>query len=129
MKVLGSPAMAAAGQLVCILSGPAKAAAFVRPYTTGVIGSRLVEMGDEDSSKADLLKLIANTFILNVNQVVAEGLAFAEKATIEPQKLQELLIALFGAPYALYSQRMLGGDYHRKEVSCENSQSRPRADV
>lgn len=109
--------MAAAGGLVCILSGSATVNAKVKPYTTGVMGRQVIEFSDEPAGKADLLKLIANMFILNVNEVIAEGLTFAEKAAIEPQKLQELLAALFGPIYSTYAARMVDGDYHKKEVS------------
>ena len=118
--VLGSPAMAIAGQLICIGSGPAAAIDTIKPYVTGVMGRQLIEFRDSEAGKAgkaDMLKLIANTFILNVNEIVAEDLTFAEKTSIEPRKLQDLLDSLFGPLYSIYAQRMVDGIYLENEVS------------
>ena len=109
--------MAAAGQLIAILAGPKDAIEVIKPYTEGVMCRQTIIFQDETAGKADLVKLIANTFIINVNEIVAEGLTFAEKAEVDPRKLQELLNALFGPTYNLYSQRMLSGAYHAKKVS------------
>ncbi|KAK4502016.1 hypothetical protein PRZ48_007827 [Zasmidium cellare] len=92
---------------------------FVKPYITGVIGRRAIEFRDEPVGKAQILKLIANMFILSVNEIVAEGMTFAEKASVDPNKLLELLSVLFGGPYTVYGARMVGGDYHKKEVPVE----------
>ncbi|KAF2172687.1 hypothetical protein M409DRAFT_62424 [Zasmidium cellare ATCC 36951] len=116
MPVLGSPGVAASSQLLCLLSGSSRAIDLVKPYITGVIGRQIIEFRDELAGKGQVLKLIANMFILNVNEITAEGLTFAEKASVDPHRLLEMLSVLFGGPYSVYGARMIGGDYHKKEA-------------
>jgi 3-hydroxyisobutyrate dehydrogenase-like beta-hydroxyacid dehydrogenase len=43
--VFGAPAMAEAGQLICILAGPMEAVEKVKPYTKGVMGRAVIDYG------------------------------------------------------------------------------------
>ena len=61
--VFGAPAMADAGQLICVLAGAPSAVEKVRPYCKGVMGRAEIDAG-QDPGKSSLLKLIGNTFVL-----------------------------------------------------------------
>jgi 3-hydroxyisobutyrate dehydrogenase-like beta-hydroxyacid dehydrogenase len=113
--VFGAPAMADSGQLVCVLAGPAAAVAEVKPYTTGVMGRTFIDFSDQPQGTATHLKIIGNTFILNMVETLAEGLTVAEKSGLGVDNLHKFIEALFPGPYAAYSTRMRSGDYHKRK--------------
>ncbi len=113
--VFGAPAMADAGQLVGVLAGPKAAVDRARPYFKGVTARAEIVMSDEPYQRASLLKIIGNTFVLNMVEQVAEGHVFAEKSGLSTGYVHQVLEHLFPGPYAAYSSRMLGGDYYKRE--------------
>ncbi|EPQ53130.1 hypothetical protein GLOTRDRAFT_79197 [Gloeophyllum trabeum ATCC 11539] len=115
MPVFGAPAMADNGQLVCVLAGPAAAVDKVRPYTTGVVGRAVIDFSGQPQSKATLLKIIGNTFILNMVETLAQGHALAEKSGLGVDNLQQFIETMFPGPYFAYSKRMSTGDYYKRE--------------
>ncbi|KAL8669944.1 MAG: hypothetical protein Q9168_005494 [Polycauliona sp. 1 TL-2023] len=113
--VFGAPAMADAGQLICVLAGPKNSIEKVRPYCKGVMGKANIEFGDQPCSKATLLKIIGNTFILNMIETLAEGHTVAEKSGLGNDNLHQFIEVMFPGPYTAYSGRMMSGDYHKRE--------------
>jgi 3-hydroxyisobutyrate dehydrogenase-like beta-hydroxyacid dehydrogenase len=113
--VFGAPAMADSGQLVCVLAGPKESVEKVKPFTKGVIGRAFVDFGGQTVGKATLLKVIGNTFILNMVETLSEGHVLAEKSGLGSDNLHQFIEAMFPGPYTAYSTRMLSGDYHRRE--------------
>ena len=50
-------------------------------------------------------------------ETVAEGLVLAEKSELGQENLHKFIEAIFPGPHALYSRRMISGDYYdRNEV-------------
>lgn len=115
MPVFGAPAMADSGNLVCVIAGPASAAEKVKPYTKGVMGRANIDYSGEAPSKATLLKVIGNTFILSMVTTLAEGHTVAEKSGLGTDELHKFIEVMFPGPYTAYSTRMLSGDYHTRE--------------
>ncbi|TFK51383.1 hypothetical protein OE88DRAFT_1659362 [Heliocybe sulcata] len=115
MPVFGAPAMADSGSLVCVLAGPPSAVDIVRPYTTGVVGRAIIDFAGQPQSKATLLKIIGNTFILNMVETLGQGHALAEKSGLGVDNLQKFIETMFPGPYTAYSKRMSGGDYYLRE--------------
>ena len=113
--VFGAPAMADNGQLVCVLAGPKNAVEKVKPYTKGVIGRAIVDFGGQPVGKATLLKVIGNTFILNMVEALSEGHVLAEKSGLGTENLHQFIETMFPGPYTAYSTRMISGDYHKRE--------------
>jgi 3-hydroxyisobutyrate dehydrogenase-like beta-hydroxyacid dehydrogenase len=113
--VFGAPAMADAGQLVCVLAGPKEATEKVKPYTKGVLGRANIDFSGQSTGKATLLKLIGNTFIMNMVESLSEGHVLAEKSGLGNENLQLFIETMFPGPYAAYSTRMITGDYHKRE--------------
>lgn len=113
--VFGAPAMADNGQLVCVLAGPKESVEKVKPYTKGVIGRACVDFGGQPVGKATLLKVIGNTFILNMVEALSEGHVLAEKSGLGTENLHQFIETMFPGPYTAYSTRMLSGDYHKRE--------------
>lgn len=107
--------MAESGQLVCVLAGPASAVEKVKPYTKGVMGRANIDFGDQPQGKATHLKIIGNTFILNMVETLSEGHALAEKSGLGNDNLHQFVEIMFPGPYTAYSQRLKGGDYYKRE--------------
>ena len=110
--------MAEAGQLICVYAGKASAVKKVMPYGNGVIGRANIDLRDQSPSKATLLKLIGNTFVLNMIEALAEGHTLAEKSGLGSDCLHQYIEAMFPTPYPPYSIRMMNGDYHKRDEVC-----------
>ena len=113
--VFGAPAMADNGQLVCVLAGTKESVEKVKPYTKGVIGRANIDFGGQCAGKATLLKIIGNTFILNMVETLSEGHVLAEKSRLGNDNLHQFIETMFPGPYTAYSTRMTSGDYHKRE--------------
>ena len=106
--------MAEAGQVICVLAGPSSAIERVKPFTAGVISKADIEFRDEDVCKASQLKVLGNTFVLNMVQTIAEGMVVAEKSGLGTEALQKFIGAVFPGAYVAYAGRMVSGDYHAR---------------
>ena len=113
--VFGAPAMAEGGQLVCVLAGPASDVEKVKPYCKGVMGRANIEFSDQPQGKATLLKIIGNTFILNMVETLSEGHTLAEKSGLGNDNLHQFIETMFPGPYTAYSRRLMSGDYHKRD--------------
>ena len=113
--VFGAPAMADAGQLIFVPAGPRAAIDKIRPYIKGVMGKAEIPFDDEPYSKPLQLKLIGNTFIVNMVSVLAEGYTMAEQTGVGVEPLKQFVDTLFGGVYSAYSERMLQGVYWKRE--------------
>jgi 3-hydroxyisobutyrate dehydrogenase-like beta-hydroxyacid dehydrogenase len=107
--------MAEAGQLICVIAGPSTAVEKMRPYTKGVMARENIEHADQPQRQATLLKIIGNSFILNMVEMLGEGHVVAEQSGLGVENLQQFIKAMFPAPYMAYSQRMNTGDYYNRE--------------
>jgi len=107
--------MADNGQLVCVLAGPKESVEKVKPYTKGVIGRAIIDFGGQPVGKATLLKVIGNTFILNMVEMLSEGHVLAEKSGLGNDNLHQFIEIMFPGPYTAFSTRMLSGDYYKRE--------------
>ncbi|CAK4034842.1 related to gamma hydroxybutyrate dehydrogenase [Lecanosticta acicola] len=113
--VFGAPAMADSGQLVCVLAGPKAQVDRVLPYCKGVMGRAEINYSDQPHGAATRLKIIGNTFILNMVETLSEGHVLAEKSGLGTDNLHAFIETMFPGPYTAYSQRMKSGDYHSRE--------------
>ncbi|KAH8692359.1 6-phosphogluconate dehydrogenase [Talaromyces proteolyticus] len=113
--VFGAAAMADAGQLICILAGNAEDTAKVKPFTTGVMGKATIDFTGEEPGKATMMKIIGNTFVLNMVESLSEGHVLAEKSGLGTAQLHKFIEIMFPGPYTAYSTRMLTGDYYTRE--------------
>ena len=116
--VFGAAAAAEAGQLVCVLAGPAAEVEKVRPYCQGVMGKANIDLSDQPVGKASLLKIAGNTFILSMVETLAEGHTFAEKTGLGSENLNKFVEAVFPGRFVAYSGRLMSGDYHKREEVC-----------
>ncbi|KAF7509196.1 hypothetical protein GJ744_008256 [Endocarpon pusillum] len=113
--VFGAPAMADAGQLVCVLAGLQEQVDRVKPYCEGVMGRTVIDYSGSAPSKATLLKVIGNTFILSMVETISEGHVVAEKTGLGVDALHQFIETMFPGPYTAYSNRMRSGDYYQRE--------------
>jgi hypothetical protein len=72
--------MAENGQLVCVTAGKRQSCDKAIPYTTGVMGRANIDYSGQPAGNATLLKVIGNTFILNMVSQLSEGHVLAEKS-------------------------------------------------
>jgi len=107
--------MADSGQLICVLAGEKDAIAKARPFGKGVMGRAEIDFSDQPAGKSTLLKVVGNTFILNMVEMLAEGHTLAEKTGLGTENLHSWIETMFPGPYAAYSARMLAGDYYRRD--------------
>lgn len=115
MPVFGAPAMADSGNLVCVAAGKAEDVEKVRPYTTGVMGRAIIDYSGQEPSKATLLKIVGNTFILSMVTTLAEGHVVAQTSGLGTDELHKFVETMFPGPYTAYSTRMLSGDYYQRQ--------------
>ncbi|TKA80511.1 hypothetical protein B0A49_00333 [Cryomyces minteri] len=113
--VFGAPVMADNGQLVCVLAGPSAQVDKVKPFTTGVMGRANIDYSDQPQGAATRLKIIGNTFILNMVETLSEGHTLAEKSGLGSDNLHAFIETMFPGPYVAYSNRLRQGDYHKRE--------------
>lgn len=115
MPVFGAPAMAEAGSLICVLAGPGSSINKVKPYTTGVIGRANIDYSDQEPGQATLLKIIGNTFVINMVESLGEGHTLAERSGLGSENLHKWIETMFPGPYTAYSSRMMAGDYYKRD--------------
>jgi 3-hydroxyisobutyrate dehydrogenase-like beta-hydroxyacid dehydrogenase len=113
--VFGAQAVAEAGQLIGVLAGPAASVEKARPYFKGVMARAEILMADEPCRNATTLKVIGNTFILNMVEQLSEGHVLAEKTGLGTKHLHTFVENMFGGPVAAYSGRMVSGDYYKRD--------------
>jgi 3-hydroxyisobutyrate dehydrogenase-like beta-hydroxyacid dehydrogenase len=106
--------MAETGQLICVLAGPEAAVEKVKPYTEGVISRLNIDFSGQAVGKAGLLKIVGNTFILNMVETLSEGHVLAEKSGLGTDNLHQFIGLLFPGIYQAYSTRMTSGEYHKR---------------
>ncbi|EME79411.1 uncharacterized protein MYCFIDRAFT_34015 [Pseudocercospora fijiensis CIRAD86] len=112
--VFGAPAMADNGQLVCVLAGPKALVDKVLPYCKGVMGRAEINYSDQPHGAATRLKIIGNTFIVQMIEALSEGHTLAEKSGLGVDNLHQFIETMFQGPYTAYSKRLMTGDYYNR---------------
>lgn len=113
--VFGAPAMADSGNLVCVLAGPKAQVDKVKPFCKGVMGRAEIDYSDQPHGAATRMKIIGNTFILNMVETLAEGHTLAEKSGLGSENLHHFVETMFPGPYVAYSNRLKSGDYWNRD--------------
>lgn len=120
--VFGAPNMADAGQMIVVPAGKQASIAKAKPFFEGVTAKATIDLAadgtageDIEVSKAAKLKLLGNTFILNTVGVLAESFVAAETTGLGVGPLKQWLDLFAPGPFAKYAERMIGGDYYRRE--------------
>lgn len=114
MPVFGAPAMADAGQLVCVPAGPAAAVERALPFAK-VVGRQTINLSGQPYGAASKLKIVGNQFILNMVTQLAEGHLLAEASGLGSETLHQFISAILPGPYVGYSARMMTGDYYTRD--------------
>lgn len=113
--VFGSPTMAQQAQIITVLSGFSEGVARVRPFCEGVISRKNIDFSPSRPEKATLLKIVGNTFVLNLVVALAEAHVLAAKTGIGSEHLDAFIQTVFPGPCAAYSQDMVNGGYFTRE--------------
>ncbi|KAL9637922.1 MAG: hypothetical protein Q9164_001895 [Protoblastenia rupestris] len=113
--VFGAPPLSAAGLLILVLAGPKPLTSRILPYTTGVLGRAVLDLSGQPQRQASLLKIIGNTFVVQMIEALAEGHVLAEKSGLGVDNVHKFVELMFPGPYAKYSERFLQGDYYNRD--------------
>lgn len=119
--VFGAPAMADVGQLVAVLAGARAVVDKVRPYFKGATSGQVIDLSDESLpaeaswTRAAQLKVLGNTFVLNMVEQLAQSLTAAEKTGLGTAPILSFVEAIFPGAYTGVAHQMLSGDYHKRE--------------
>ncbi len=108
--VSGSVGPATAGQLVILASGPDEAQSVADPIFAAM-GSHTFWLGPAGAGSR--AKLVLNSWLVDMVEMVAETLKFSEALGLDPRKVVEMLDdAPIGSPYGVAKARsMLDGDF------------------
>lgn len=79
------------------------------------MGRTEIDFSDQKPSKATLLKVVGNSFILQMVEALSEGHTVAEKTELGSDNLHKFIETLFPGPYTAYSKRMMEGDYYKRD--------------
>ena len=108
--------MAESGQLVCVLAGPSPLVERIKPYTKGVMARENLDFSGQAPGQASLMKLLGNTFVLQMVETLGEGHTVAEKTGLGVQNMHDFVQIMFPGPFAAYSNRMISGDYYQRDT-------------
>ncbi|KAK8042667.1 hypothetical protein PG994_013150 [Apiospora phragmitis] len=111
--VFGAPAAADAAQLIFVPAGPKSSIHKLRPFIQGVMGRAEIPFDDKPYGSALKLKLIGNTFVLNMVTQLAEALTLAEKSEVGIAPVKQFVDLFVGGPWSAYGERMIQGVYHK----------------
>lgn len=114
--VFVAAAMADEGYLICVLAGLSKAVDAVKPLCICVISKANIELSGEPAGQATRLKILDNSFILNMVEALSEGHAVAEKSGVEPSNPHKFINMNFFGPYTAYSTCMTTSDYYKRRT-------------
>ncbi len=92
-------------------AGPKSAIDRLRPYTTGVMGRGEIPFDDKPYESSLKLKLLGNSFVINMVTMLGEGLTLGEKAGVGVEPVKQFVDLLFGGVYSAYAERMIKGVY------------------
>ncbi|KAK3104282.1 hypothetical protein LTR53_018541, partial [Teratosphaeriaceae sp. CCFEE 6253] len=79
------------------------------------MGRAEIDYSDQPCGAATRLKIIGNTFIVNMVETLSEGHVLAEKSGLGSENLHAFIETMFPGPYTAYSKRLLTGDYYKRE--------------
>lgn len=124
MPVFGDHTVAAAGRLICVPAGATESVHRVLPYLEGVIGKKVINLSNEEPSKASLLKIIGNVLIISTMETVGEVKVFGEKAGVGSQYIRDMIEAYMKIAPIMYAETMTSGGYFNKEPMVEVAKAR-----
>ncbi|RSH78698.1 uncharacterized protein EHS24_002427 [Apiotrichum porosum] len=110
--VFGRPDAAKSAQLVQLMGGEPAAKHFVKPLFVPAVAKRVVDAGDE-VGKGSALKLLGNSMILGVVEMLAETYALADVIGFDPDVYQGFIRDFFPLyPYLSYGDNISKGEFN-----------------
>ena len=101
--------------MIFVPAGPKTGIESLRPYIKGVMGKGEIPFEDQAQGQSLKLKLIGNTFVMNMISILGEGLTMAERTGVGTGAVKQLVDGMFGGPYSAYAERMISGTYWRAD--------------
>ncbi|CAO1634943.1 unnamed protein product [Parajaminaea phylloscopi] len=111
----GPPPMAAAGTLVFAIAGPHVAKKFLVQFLVPGVGRKVMDFGS-NPERAASFKLIGNSVILSLIEMLSESMTLAEKTGVGADRLYEFIEEFFPAPSAIgYGKKILTQNFKSSE--------------
>ncbi|KAF9931380.1 hypothetical protein FBU30_010308 [Linnemannia zychae] len=115
--VFGRPSVAKAAKLIWVTSGDDKAIKKLCLYFT-TMSKSIIHLKTDDVARACSFKLVGNFFVVGTMELLAEGLALAEKADVDQEHVHKFIEAFFPTPaWTDYSKKMIQGKKSSKDKS------------
>lgn len=108
--VFGASPVARAGRLIFVPSGEPEDIKRIEPYITGVMGRSIIALGT-DPRDSLTMKIVGNSLIIGLMELIGEVQVFGEAAGITTDKTEDLIRTMFGPVMATYSERLTQGVY------------------
>lgn len=122
--VFGRPSVAKAAKLIWITSGDEKAIKKLCLYFT-TMSKSIIHLKTTDVARACSFKLVGNFFVVGTMELLAEGLALAEKADVDQEHVLKFIEAFFPTPsWTEYSKKMIPDS--RSNSSSKKSSSKDK---
>ncbi|KAF2107337.1 6-phosphogluconate dehydrogenase-like protein [Lophiotrema nucula] len=117
MPVFGDAGLANAAILTCVPAGLKDSVDKVLPFLKGVIARSVINLSDEQPGSASHLKMIGNVMIMQMIELTAEAHVLAEKTGLKNELLHQAISTIFPGSCAMYSGKMISGEYHRQPLA------------
>ncbi|ETN44998.1 uncharacterized protein HMPREF1541_09874 [Cyphellophora europaea CBS 101466] len=108
--VFGATPVAEAGQLLFALAGPTEGITLAKPYIEACLARAVINVSATPRD-ATLLKTTGNFITAALAETVAEAHVFAEKAGLNAQVLEQLIVRNYGAYAGSISEKLTQGVY------------------
>jgi 3-hydroxyisobutyrate dehydrogenase-like beta-hydroxyacid dehydrogenase len=123
--VFGRPTVAKAAKLIWVTSGDEKAIKKLCLYFT-TMSKSIIHLKTTDVARACSFKLVGNFFVVGTMELLAEGLALAEKADVDQEHVLKFIEAFFPTPsWTEYSKKMIPGSSSSKKSSSKDKDKEP----
>ncbi|KAH8917178.1 NAD(P)-binding protein [Atractiella rhizophila] len=109
--VFGPPPLAKDAKLILVLSGDASARRKIKDLLVPACARKVIDVG-EDVEKGASLKLVGNSLILGVVEMLAESFTLADRTGVGAENIYEFIQEFLPTPSFLgYGAKMLKDDY------------------
>ncbi|KAL7417916.1 6-phosphogluconate dehydrogenase [Mrakia frigida] len=111
----GRPEVALDAQLIFAISGDLRAKKHASHLLVPALGRKVYDLG-ANVEKAAAFKLVGNSLIIGVIELLAETMTLAEQSGVGQDKLYELIKDVYPAPsFLTYGKKMLKNDYNGQD--------------
>jgi len=110
--VFGPPGLAETAQLLAVISGDYVARKYALQFVVPSMARKAIDVGS-NVERAASFKLIGNSVVLGIIELLAESMTLADKSGVGAETLYELIKEFFPAPsFLAYGKKILNDEFH-----------------